>query len=78
MIPNAFAAVFPFFVAERAVRNVRRRLARASDARLTPVSPLMDRVLMGLSRAERAVLSSRDMPFGSSVFVAATKPRRSR
>ncbi|UPK74308.1 class I SAM-dependent methyltransferase [Nocardioidaceae bacterium SCSIO 66511] len=70
----AFGAVFPMFVAERAVRNVRRRLGRAGEARLTPVSPTLDRVLMGLCRAERSVLTSRDVPFGSSVFLAATKP----
>lgn len=70
----AFGAVFPFFVAERGVRRVRKRLGRAGTARLTQVSPTMDRVLMGLSRAERSVLASRNLPFGSSVFLGATKP----
>ncbi|MDN5854284.1 MAG: class I SAM-dependent methyltransferase, partial [Actinomycetia bacterium] len=72
----AFGAVFPFFVAERGLRRVRERVGRAGQERLTPVSPLMDRILMGLSRAERAVISTRDLPFGSSVLVAAIKPRR--
>ncbi|UYM06531.1 class I SAM-dependent methyltransferase [Solicola gregarius] len=70
----AFGAVFPLFLAERGVRRVRRQLGKASNARLTQVSPTMDRVLMGLSRAERSVLASTNVPFGSSVFLAATMP----
>lgn len=72
----AFGAVFPLFVAERAVRNVRRRIGRAGEEQLTPVSPRMDRLLMRLSRAESAVISTRDVPFGSSILAAAIKPRR--
>lgn len=72
----AFGAVFPFFVAERGVRLMRQRTGRASPTRLTQVSPMMDRILMGLSRRERSVIASRNIPFGSSVFLAATKPDR--
>jgi len=31
-------------------------------------------VLLGLSRLDRRLLRHRDLPFGSSVLVAATKP----
>jgi hypothetical protein len=71
--------VFPLFVAERVRRKLRRSPSPASasgqDAsnRLTPVSPTLDSVLMGLSRAEGRVIGKRDLPFGSSVFVAAVK-----
>jgi len=67
----AFAAVFPMFVAERMVRRLRR--TPAAD-RLPQVSPTQDRVLRALSRAESQVLRRWDLPFGSSVLVAAVKP----
>jgi len=70
----AFSAVFPFFAAERIARRLRRRLGRPAPEGLTPVSPRMDRLLSGLSRAERRVLRRRDLPFGSSVLLAAVKP----
>lgn len=70
----AFGAVFPIFVAER----VRRRLAPApaGDTRLPEVSARVDRVLMGLCAADARVLRRRDLPFGSSVVLAAVKPGR--
>ena len=43
-----------------------RRAAPAAHARST-------RMLLGLSRVDRAVLRRRDLPFGSSVFLAATR-----
>ena len=70
----AFAAVFPFFTAERVVRQARRRVGRPAEEGLTKVSPRMDRLLMGLSRAEMRMLPRRNLPFGSSVFLAAVKP----
>ncbi|MGH3360613.1 MAG: hypothetical protein ACRDO7_17550, partial [Nocardioidaceae bacterium] len=70
----AFGAVFPLFVAERTVRRARRRPDRAGAARLTAVPPAMERLLMWLCSAERSFLASRNLPFGSSVFVAASKP----
>ena len=68
----AFGGVFPLFAAER----VRRRLrpAAATDPRLPEVSPNLDRALMGVCRAEARLLRRRDLPFGSSVFVAALRP----
>ena len=72
----AFTAVFPLFLAERAVRKVRAALGRAANPRLTPVSPRTDRILMRLSRVDQRLLSRHDLPFGSSVFVAAVKPEQ--
>jgi hypothetical protein len=68
--------VFPFFAAER----LKRRLTKpepAPEKQLPSVSPTMDKVLMGLTRAEARVIRRGDLPFGSSVFLAATKPSRS-
>jgi SAM-dependent methyltransferase len=71
----AFTTVFPFFVAERAVRRLRQRLGRPSPPGLAPVSTATDRLLMRLSRIDRRLLRGRNLPFGSSVLVAALKPR---
>jgi SAM-dependent methyltransferase len=71
----AFTGVFPFFAAERAARRMRR--ARGGDAGqqgLPQVPPTLDRVLTGLSSVEARALRRRDLPFGSSVFLAAEKP----
>ena len=68
----AFAGVFPLFAAERLGRRVRP--ARPGEARLPQVSPGVDRALTGVCRAEARVLRRRDLPFGSSVLVAAVKP----
>jgi hypothetical protein len=43
-------------------------------APLPEVSPLTDRVLSSMSRLDVPLLPSRDLPFGSSVLVAAGKP----
>ncbi|GAA2142201.1 class I SAM-dependent methyltransferase [Nocardioides koreensis] len=69
----AFAGVFPFFAAERVARRLRRRSGEPGG--LPQVSPALDRVLTGLSSAEARLLRTRDLPFGSSVFLAADKPR---
>ena len=58
----------------------KRRLSKpapVSEKQLPRVPAGMDRVLMGLTRAEAKVLRRSDLPFGSSVFLAATKPMRS-
>jgi SAM-dependent methyltransferase len=68
----AFAGVFPLFAAERLARRVRP--ARPGDARLPEVSPGVDRALTGMCSVEARVLRRRDLPFGSSVLVAALKP----
>jgi len=69
----AFASVFPFFLAERVLRRLRR--PKSDGGRLTPVAPWLDKLLRGLCRAEGRLLRRRDVGFGSSVFVAAVKPR---
>ena len=68
---HAFAAVFPMFVAERVARRLRRT---GPAARLPHVSPPLDRTLRALCRAESRVLRRTDLPFGSSILVAAVKP----
>ena len=66
-----FAGTLPLFAAER----IGRKLRRPADepASLPEVSPTVERVLMGLCRMDRWLLSRRDLPFGSSVVLAATK-----
>jgi SAM-dependent methyltransferase len=71
---HVFGAVFPFFVAERLLRRVRGRAVGTAPSTLTPVPGPLDRVLMALSDAEARLLARRDVPFGSSVVLAAVKP----
>jgi SAM-dependent methyltransferase len=70
-----FATVFPMFVGERLARKVsRRRSSGPVDIVALPQLPApLNRALLGLSRVDRAVLARRDLPFGSSVFLAATR-----
>lgn len=68
----AFGATFPLFVAERARRRL-RSAPEGAAGRLPAVSPRLDRLLMALSRLDARLLRGRDLPFGSSVFVAAVK-----
>jgi SAM-dependent methyltransferase len=72
---HAFGGVFPIFVAERARRRVSSP-AGDSDTRLPAVSARADKVLMGLSGLDRRMLRKRNLPFGSSIFLAAVKPQR--
>ncbi|HEX6151326.1 class I SAM-dependent methyltransferase [Nocardioides sp.] len=69
-----FAAVFPMFAAERLVRRVRSGSAESGDPRLPEPGRVAEKVLLALCRAEARWLESHDVPFGSSVFVAASKP----
>ncbi|MGI8949896.1 MAG: class I SAM-dependent methyltransferase [Ornithinimicrobium sp.] len=69
---HAFAGVFPMFAAERVWRRVRR--PTSGDNTLPQVSPALERLLLGLSRTEARLLPHRDLPFGSSVLLAADKP----
>jgi SAM-dependent methyltransferase len=75
-----FAGVFPMFAGERALRGVRHRLSRrrtrgAVDVVDVPeVGPTVERVLLGLCRWDERVLAHRDLPFGSSVLLAAVRP----
>jgi hypothetical protein len=38
------------------------------------VGRVLERILLGLCRWDARMLAHRDLPFGSSVFVAALKP----
>jgi SAM-dependent methyltransferase len=72
----AFTSVFPFFAAERLLRRVRRRQgpdAPADIVSLPEVSPLVERMLLRLAGLDQALLDRRDLPFGSSVLLAASK-----
>ena len=77
----AFSSVFPLFAAERLARRARERrrgkqtTVPADVVTLPQVSPMAERVLMGLTSVDRKLLGSRNLPFGSSVLVSATKPR---
>jgi SAM-dependent methyltransferase len=70
-----FATVFPMFAAERLARKLsRRRPEGPVDIVSLPRVPRpLNSMLLGLSRVDRAVLARRDLPFGSSVFLAATR-----
>jgi SAM-dependent methyltransferase len=74
-----FTAVFPAFAADRAVGAVRHRASRgragpADVVDLPEVGPVLERILLTLCRWDARMLAHRDLPFGSSVFVAAVKP----
>ncbi len=79
-VTYAFTSVFPFFAAERLGRRVRDRLARrdpegpADIVALPAVPAAVERLLLALSRLDRRLLRRRDLPFGSSVLVAASRP----
>ena len=72
-----FATVFPLFAAERLSRRLRgRRSSGPVDIVEVPQVPRpVNTALRELSRLDRHVLARRDLPFGSSVFVAAHRPR---
>ena len=75
----AFTSMFPLFTAERLVRKARAwvkrdKLDHAADIVEVPqTSAWQDRVLMALGRVDAFLLRSTDLPFGSSVFVLASK-----
>lgn len=75
----AFTSVFPIFAAERLLRRIkgvfRKQDAAASDIVELPQPPgWLSRVLLWLCSLDRRLLPGRDLPFGSSVVIAATKP----
>ncbi len=75
-----FTGTFPFFAADRVRTRLRER--RVKPAPLAPgdVPPLpqvgrgVERVLMGATRLDARLVGRVDLPFGSSVVVAARKP----
>ena len=71
---------FPMFAADRLrtrrlERFDRRDSTHAVDGvpELPQVSPLVERVLLGASALDQRLLSRTDLPFGSSVVLAARK-----
>ncbi|MBD3782089.1 MAG: class I SAM-dependent methyltransferase [Micrococcales bacterium] len=70
-----FATVFPLFVAERAARRVsRRRVSGPHDIVEVPRVPrALNTTLRAMCRLDHALLGRADLPFGSSVFVGATR-----
>lgn len=73
---HAFASVFPLFAAERLARRRFGHRTQAQDIATIPqLPPALNRGLLRLARLDAAYLRRRDLPFGSSVFLAARKPR---
>lgn len=76
----AFTTVFPLFAAQRLVtrlvENLRGKPAETPSSNLVelPRVPLaVERALSGLARVDEKLLARVDLPFGSSIFVAARK-----
>ncbi|MFW5471027.1 class I SAM-dependent methyltransferase [Knoellia sp. CPCC 206435] len=72
----AFTSVFPGFLAERLARRLRERKHTTSvDVVEVPQVPRpLHHALMAATKVDEALLRRRvDLPYGSSVFVAATK-----
>ncbi|MGH3385645.1 MAG: class I SAM-dependent methyltransferase [Nocardioidaceae bacterium] len=75
-VTHAFAGTLPAFAAERLMRRLQRS-PQPDSATLPEVSPVVEKVLMGLCALDVRVLKRRNLPFGSSVVLAATKPAES-
>lgn len=75
-----FAGTFPFFAADRLRSRIRERrsgaIGSASDGvpQLPETNLAIEKVLMAATRLDRRLLPRWDLPFGSSVVVAARKP----
>lgn len=71
----AFASVFPGFVAERVARKLRARkhTSPADVVEVPQVPRALHHALMAATRVDQAMLRRVDLPFGSSVFIAATR-----
>ena len=75
-----FTGTFPFFAADRLRTKLRERGGRGAGTTADGVPQLpetgatVEKVLMGATRIDRWLLQRRDLPFGSSVVVAARKP----
>jgi SAM-dependent methyltransferase len=70
---HIFAGTFPFFAAQRLMTRMRGQTVETAPAGLPDVGGRAERTLLGLSRAEAQALRKRDLPFGSSVVVAAVR-----
>ena len=78
-----FAGTFPFFTADRLRARAQERRGRAAPASgtdapdLPQVSPGVERLLLAATRLDRALLGRWNLPFGSSVVIAARRSPRS-
>jgi SAM-dependent methyltransferase len=79
----AFMSTFPMFAAERLARRLRERSARNQPGlavgevpSLPEVPAAVERLLLALCRVDQWLLARWELPFGSSVLLAATKPGR--
>lgn len=77
----AFAGTFPLFAVERILRRLRDRASgRRGGLEPGEVPPLphvprpVEWLLLALCRIDESLLPRRDLPFGSSILVAARKP----
>ena len=70
-----FATVFPMFAAERVARRLaaRRRHGPVDIVEVPQFPRPLNAALTRLARADRVVLRRGDLPFGSSVILAATR-----
>ena len=71
-----FSTVFPAFVGDRVVRAAQHRLGKGPDSPadvvdLPSVPGVVERALVRMCGLDRRLLSRGDLPFGSSVFLAA-------
>ena len=71
-VSHIFAGTLPAFTAERMARRIRPRAAPAPTG-LPAVHPLVERGLVAVCRAESRLVRHHDLPFGSSIVIAATK-----
>lgn len=70
-VTHAFAATFPFFVADRV--RLRLRNAGVEAAKPRPLPRWLNRALLALCRIDEVLLRRVDLPFGSSVVVLARR-----
>lgn len=69
-----FAGVFPLFAAQRLASRARHAVAPPPDIAILPrTSRPVHHLLMGLCRIDQRLLGRVDLPFGSSVFLAARR-----
>lgn len=78
-----FAGVFPFFAVERLARQLKDRKGQQVELdqndlpELPNLAKWQERLLYFASRIDKKLIGTRDLPFGSSLFVVARKPESS-
>jgi len=78
-----FSSTFPIFAVQRLATRARAWVAKqgrepGAGIALPHVGPRRERLLLRLCGVDRRLLRTRDLPVGSSVVVAARKPRATR